>query len=350
MREGVSVKSASGEVFNARADVGDGFIIFHSRSGKERNRDYRPALETILERLDAAQFAYEVYLDSQPAQMFPKEKRRLTFARSGPVPDRFNELVRAMNADGSSHGAYKRIRLEVAHCSASQLTSLLKEGAAKAQRLSAAQLRMVTPEQIDEAVARLLAGADAPNFKDSTSYDLLSPDGTRLAPKKVFGLALEMALGIEAMPIHFTAGHGNAVFQLLEAAGYPVVAKGEPEDDQIVESVDPWWGMAEGSPKLRSHLKRERKPALAKAKKRDMIQRFGRLFCDRCDVDASSLGPNGDAAIEVHHARTQVSEMEDGHVTRLSDLQCLCANCHRIVHREIKLADKERVATKGKAA
>ena len=47
------------------------------------------------------------------------------------------------------------------------------------------------------AVSRLVSGEDASNFSASTDYDVLLEDGTRLAPKKVFGLALEDALGIE---------------------------------------------------------------------------------------------------------------------------------------------------------
>jgi predicted HNH restriction endonuclease len=33
---------------------------------------------------------------------------------------------------------------------------------------------------------------------------------------------------------------------------------------------------------------------------------------------------------------------EDGHATMLEDLQCLCANCHRVVHWLLKEADNGR--------
>ena len=29
--------------------------------------------------------------------------------------------------------------------------------------------------------------------------------------------------------------------------------------------------------------------------------------------------------------------MKSDHKTKLSDLTCLCANCHRVVHRELRL-------------
>ncbi|NPT56053.1 hypothetical protein GNZ13_15985 [Paraburkholderia sp. 5N] len=43
-----------------------------------------------------------------------------------------------------------------------------------------------------------------------------------------------------------------------------------------------------------------------------------------------------EACIEVHQASTHVSEMGEGHKTTLDDLQCLCANCHRIVHKVLR--------------
>ena len=44
--------------------------------------------------------------------------------------------------------------------------------------------------------------------------------------------------------------------------------------------------------------------------------------------------------IEVHHAEVSVAAMVEGHRTKLSDLQCLCANCHRLVHAEINASVK----------
>ena len=111
--------------------------------------------------------------------------------------------------------------------------------------------------------------------------------------------------------------------------------KGEVLPGGGLYPVDPDLAAAEGSPKLVAHLRRERKPALAAAKRRAMIDLLGHLQCERCAiVPSEALGPHGDAVIEVHHAATQIAGMKSGHVTRLADLVCLCANCHRIVHRE----------------
>lgn len=127
---------------------------------------------------------------------------------------------------------------------------------------------------------------------------------------------------------------------LLEAAGYPIV----PKDDHIpgngIEPVDPNLAAAEGRPRLVAHLKRERKPALAAAKRRAMLEQLGHLECERCNlIPSACLGQHGNAVIEVHHAGTQVSDMGPGHETRLADLVCLCANCHRIVHRDVEAYD-----------
>lgn len=336
----ITLRDATGTDLNARVDISDQGIILHSRSGKDRNRDYRQAMELLFERLDAAGIEYDIFNDSQRVQDIPMEQRKLTFPRGGLVPERFNALIRSMNDGTSSHGAWKRILIATAGQSALSLKAAIESPkpnlSQTVNRLPASDLRQVTPDHIDTAVARLLSGEKAANFDLSRDFDLIAVNGERLAPKKVFGLALEEALGIEAMPGHFTAGIGTPCFQLLEGAGYPIVRKDEPIPGNGVEPVDPDLAIAEGQPKLVAHIKRERKPALAEAKRRAMIAKLGHLQCERCElIPSHKLGKHGDSVIEVHHAKTLVSDMADGHVTRLSDLMCLCANCHRIVHREL---------------
>lgn len=128
---------------------------------------------------------------------------------------------------------------------------------------------------------------------------------------------------------------GLSTKQLEElSSGVPIdSALGET---QTLSSPEQTW--AEGQVQLVSHLKRERARGLSQAKKNAFIRKHGKLFCERCDLDPVSV--YGDAAaqvcIEVHHRSTSVSEMALGHVTRLEDLQCLCANCHRFVHALLK--------------
>ncbi|MDR6266596.1 hypothetical protein [Roseobacter sp. N2S] len=94
----------------------------------------------------------------------------------------------------------------------------------------------------------------------------------------------------------------------------------------------------EGKPVLVSHLRRERAGGLARAKKEAFIRVNGKLFCERCKLDpvAHYSDPVAEACIEVHHSVTEVANMLEGHMTRLEDLECLCANCHRLVHAILK--------------
>lgn len=204
-------------------------------------------------------------------------------------------------------------------------------------RLPFEKLRAVTPEHVWNAVQSLLNGESQHPFDDSVDYDLVVDNGKRLPPKAVFGLALSEALGIKALPEHFSGGVGTPCFRILEQAGYTIVPK-TPKATPAVEQVvsperDREW--SEGSEKVRIHLARERSAGLREAKKAQYRREHdGRLNCERCGMDpVATYGEAGEACIEVHHSRVQVQHMTDGHQTRLEDLQCLCANCHRVVHR-----------------
>jgi predicted HNH restriction endonuclease len=124
----------------------------------------------------------------------------------------------------------------------------------------------------------------------------------------------------------------------LEDAGYNIVPKGAhaPSIDVPTSDEDREW--TEGKPKLVSHLRRARASGLAQAKKDKLKRQYGRLFCERCELDPVIAygGLHGEACIEVHHSATHVEHMSETHITRLEDLECLCANCHRVEHRLLK--------------
>lgn len=343
-----SIIDADGNALDAKVELEDGVIILHSRGGafgksNLRNPDHRKALRLILERLDSSDVRPSgVWVDSRVAQAWPEAQRRLLNAAEFALP--VDQLVTLIGQRGAAKGrlggatghgnSTKRVRIGVPGAPIAQLQTLLSATTRdRSARLPATILRLVEPWMIDEAIDTFTAGADH-SFQDSRDYDLLLPSGERLPPKAVFGIALSKVIGRPAKPADFSAGWGQPCFDIIEDAGYPIVQK-----DEIVPSPSPeadderTW--AEGSPKRIQHLRRERAPTLARTKKRRFVELHGHLFCERCGlVPSQSLGPFGDACIEVHHNAVAVAKMDGKTRTRLADLKCLCANCHRIVHRE----------------
>ncbi|CAL9449900.1 hypothetical protein SUDANB146_04094 [Streptomyces sp. enrichment culture] len=88
----------------------------------------------------------------------------------------------------------------------------------------------------------------------------------------------------------------------------------------------------EGRLLVRRTLARERDPKL-RARKIEHVRRHGLpLRCEVCAFDfAQAYGELGDGYIEVHHVTPlHISGVRE---TKLDDLACLCANCHRMCHR-----------------
>lgn len=345
----VTLHAPDGQPLNAKVEVEHGAIIIHSRGGafgkpNLRNPDYRQALTFILQRLTTGElWPDDILLDSRPAQTWSRSERLVLSGDeySQPVETLVTLIAQRSSAlgrtDGSAgHGnSTRRLRIEVPGASVPSLMAALGSVASSDHntiRLPAVIQRRVTPSMIDRAIDRLRAG-EQHNFGTLTDYDVLVPGtGDRLPAKAVFGLALEEVIGRKATPTDFSAGWSQPSFQMIEDAGYPIIATREVTPADEMDDERTW---AEGFPKRQSHLKRERRSGLAALKKRRFIAQHGYLFCERCNVIPSKdLGPNGDACIEVHHASIAISKMGDGARTRLSDLQCLCANCHRILHRQ----------------
>lgn len=206
----------------------------------------------------------------------------------------------------------------------------------KSERLSATQLNQVSAKHIFRAVQLLLSRSVEHPFSESTHYDVITENGSRLPPKAVFGLAASEALGFKVLPRHFVGGVGTLCFKAINAAGYEIVLKYEPLQISkfLLSPDDRIW--IEGHLKFVTHLRRERGSGLALAKKEAFRREYGRLKCERCGLDPAEVyRPDiSDACIEVHH-KLPLSEMSSESNTRLEDLECLCANCHRIIHREI---------------
>ncbi len=88
----------------------------------------------------------------------------------------------------------------------------------------------------------------------------------------------------------------------------------------------------EGRLLVRRALVRERDPKL-RALKIKRVQRGGRpLSCEVCGFDFFRVyGSLGQDYIEIHHVTPL--HVSGSRETRLEDLACLCANCHRMCHR-----------------
>ena len=81
------------------------------------------------------------------------------------------------------------------------------------------------------------------------------------------------------------------------------------------------------------HKRHERSLKNKQNKVKDFKRRYGGLFCEACQFDfEKSYGERGVDFCEVHH-EIPISEMRPGYKTQIQDLRCVCANCHRIIHR-----------------
>ena len=119
----------------------------------------------------------------------------------------------------------------------------------------------------------------------------------------------------------------------------PVAEDGLTLNEEVPTSPDDrTW--IEGQPQRVTHLRRERKPGLSAAKKAAFRKEHGKLQCEHCGLDpVETYGSDaGEACIEVHHT-VPLSKNQYGLQTLLEDLECLCANCHRVVHRKLRLSD-----------
>ena len=73
-----------------------------------------------------------------------------------------------------------------------------------------------------------------------------------------------------------------------------------------------------------------------KKKKLQVKKKNGQLECEACGFNFHIVyGKLGEDYIECHHT-IPISKMLPGATTSLNDLILLCANCHRMVHKNKK--------------
>jgi len=94
-------------------------------------------------------------------------------------------------------------------------------------------------------------------------------------------------------------------------------------------------GVEEGKRELKKHYVRERNPNIVKeAKKRRLLQQ-GELRCDVCGFSFfERYGKRGRDFIEAHHKKP-IAEMQQHEKTRIEDIALVCANCHRMIHKDM---------------
>ena len=106
-----------------------------------------------------------------------------------------------------------------------------------------------------------------------------------------------------------------------------------PEDVESLRNL-PNRSFKEGQKKLVTHAKAERNQALVREAKRQFKIRHGRLFCEVCGFEfATRYGERGRDFIEAHH-RKPISSLSGPVPTTINDLEMVCSNCHRMLHRK----------------
>ncbi|WP_438435624.1 HNH endonuclease [Klebsiella pneumoniae] len=103
---------------------------------------------------------------------------------------------------------------------------------------------------------------------------------------------------------------------------------------------------AEGNPRFRAHIQRERNSKIVKEKKRITLKEKGHLKCEVCNFDFFEFyGEDGYGFCEVHHL-IPLHKSDGVIITKLSDLAIVCSNCHRIIHKTIPMISISELSKK----
>ena len=93
-------------------------------------------------------------------------------------------------------------------------------------------------------------------------------------------------------------------------------------------------GTFEGTIVEKLHRFRERDRNLVAAAKAAFLKKHGELLCTICGFSFHrAYGEWGKDFIEAHHLKP-ISERTRAEETKLDDLAMVCANCHRMIHRD----------------
>lgn len=98
-----------------------------------------------------------------------------------------------------------------------------------------------------------------------------------------------------------------------------------------IDLNDPGLGVTEGKERLITHIARERNREIVYRKKQQALKQ-GLLKC--CVCEFSFIDSFGTEFIESHHIKP-ISESGEI-ITTLEDLELVCPNCHRMLHRKFE--------------
>lgn len=114
-------------------------------------------------------------------------------------------------------------------------------------------------------------------------------------------------------------------------------------DDDEVDEIN---NVKEGKVVYKLHKYRERDKTINKKKKDKYFKQNGKLDCEICGFDFYKIyGELGKGYIECHH-KIPLSEIDGESITSENDLALVCANCHRMLHREINTMTVEELKMK----
>jgi len=193
------------------------------------------------------------------------------------------------------------------------------------------KLEQVSQSHILNAIDFLQIHRKFANFKSAKSCYLVYPDCRPLAVKMVFGKALSLCFC--NAPVRAEHFNSRMAIEVLQARGFECV---NTQPQKPGASLQDETTVGEGTMRLKRHYHRERNSTLVQRKKQFFKMRHGFLFCETCGLEPIEVfGEFGENCIEVHH-KTPLGSLPGPSQTSLDDLQCLCANCHRIAHAKIR--------------
>ena len=103
------------------------------------------------------------------------------------------------------------------------------------------------------------------------------------------------------------------------------------------------FSVREGETIYKLHKLRERNPKINKKKKDSYFKKNGKLDCEVCGFDFfEKYGKLGKGFIECHH-RVPLAKFDGEKKTTIKDLALVCANCHRMLHRDLSALTVEEL-------